>query len=175
MNTIAKWLTTLALTAGPMAANATLTFNYADDYAYDSSTGLYWQIEAVPTSTFVPSGGGQFATGAQVGQLINDVGASSFSGAAPYSVQIANLLSFFTADRPAPRDSGTIPAENYVLPWTAFVDSYGSPDTGHNFNTASNQRIPRIRDCPSATPCIRVAFAIGPERTRRHAASADRI
>jgi hypothetical protein len=125
MNGVSKWLAALALLAGPVVANADLIYNYAADYMYDSSTGLYWQIGTVPTSTFVPSGSRQIA-GTQLGQLFNEVGANSFSEAA-YSSQIANLLSFFTTDAPAPPNFGNIPAENYVLPWTAF-------STGTSFN-----------------------------------------
>jgi hypothetical protein len=126
MTTSAKWLIALLLTAGSTEANAALIYNYAADFMYDSSTGLYWQIGSVPTSTFLPDGSGQVAGAQQLGQLLNEVGADSFSQAA-YSSQIANLVAFFSTDAPAPPASSNIPAENYQLPWTAY-------STGTTFN-----------------------------------------
>jgi hypothetical protein len=92
-------------TAFPKLACASLYYNYTQDYLYDSSTGLYWQIDLVSTSTFKPSGNGQLATGDQVVSLLTSVAGPMsggyYSNPAAYSSNIANLASFFSSDLPA--------------------------------------------------------------------------
>ena len=37
--------------AGP--AWSTIVYNYAQDWMYDSTSGLYWQAQEIPTTTFL--------------------------------------------------------------------------------------------------------------------------
>jgi hypothetical protein len=52
---------------------AEMTYNYERRWALDSDTGLYWQMNFVPTATFVPSYG-MMADGDQVDALFEHVG-----------------------------------------------------------------------------------------------------
>ncbi len=89
------------------ATSATLTYNYAQHWMFDSNTGLYWQVAQIPTSTFTPAAG-EVATDAQLTQLGNDVGVPNFLlTPAPgqptvFSQDLANLLAFFQSDAPPP-------------------------------------------------------------------------
>jgi len=82
------------------SASAALTFNYSQDWLYDSASGLYWQVLPVPTATFVPATG-SVATGDQLDQLSVDVGIPNGFAQVAYSQNIANVMSFFQSDRPA--------------------------------------------------------------------------
>jgi len=140
MNKISRWLTALALLAGPVIANAAITYSYGQDYLYDSTTGLYWQTAPIPTSTFIPSSAAQIATYAQLNQLYSEVGLPgllSNTTVVPgaYSINIANLISFFSNDTPAQsqQPNPSIPAETYSLPPT-FGVIYNLLGPGHGIN-----------------------------------------
>jgi hypothetical protein len=90
---------------GSRGASAALMYNYAQDWLYDSTSGLYWQVAPIPTSTFVPSADA-VATDQQLDQLGTDAGLTGFTysvseTSAPYSQTLANLLAFFQSDAPA--------------------------------------------------------------------------
>jgi hypothetical protein len=92
-----------AATIGSKPAAASITYNYQQDWIFDSASGLYWQVLPIPTSTFVPSTG-RVATAQQLTDLQLDAGANLSGPQEPgaYSASLANLVSFFEADAPAP-------------------------------------------------------------------------
>jgi hypothetical protein len=101
--------TTVALIALELltrtATAATLTYNYSQDWMYDSATGLYWQTLQIPITTFAPDHG-TIATESQVLQLSSDAGMSGIyllggQQTATYSQSLANFLSFLEFDAPA--------------------------------------------------------------------------
>ena len=98
--------TLTALFAFMTPAWASIVYNYNQDWLFDSVSGLYWQSLQIPTSTFIPSTG----TIASLQQLVDlgpDAGVGSLFTQGPgqqgsYSHPLADLLSFFEADTPAP-------------------------------------------------------------------------
>jgi hypothetical protein len=86
-------LSVLATVAAP--ARSTIVYNYAQDWMYDSTSGLYWQTQEIPTATFFPTSG-KIATFQQLAGLLSTFGSGSPTGA--FSPQLANLLSFFESD-----------------------------------------------------------------------------
>jgi hypothetical protein len=129
MSSITKWLTLSILLTGPVAANAALTYNYSQDYVYDSATGLYWQIEAVPTPSFQPSGTGQLATTQQLEMLFNTYGGVNafLPNAGSYSPAIANLAAFFAGDTPARTNSRMNTASSYSIVGFLADSGYSNP------------------------------------------------
>ena len=103
-------LLALAVCATTLPARATMTYDYTNAWMFDSATGLYWQVLPISTSTFIPSNGA-VASYQQLETLGTEVGlpgAGLFAylpgqpqQANPYSVPLANLLSFFQSDAPA--------------------------------------------------------------------------
>jgi hypothetical protein len=90
----------LATFAAP--AWSTIVYNYAQDWMYDSTSGLYWQTQEIPTATFLPTSG-KIATFQQLTGLWSDaaVPGYTFPSGSPtgtFSPQLANLLSFFESD-----------------------------------------------------------------------------
>ena len=85
-----------------------ITYDYAQDWIFDSASGLYWQTQQIPTATFVPASG-TIATDQQLSNLWADAGLNSaypLYGSTPvasgsFSPQLANLLSFFESDTPS--------------------------------------------------------------------------
>src|SRR5258708_34662674 len=96
------------LVACTTPAWATITYDYAQDWMFDSASGLYWQVSPISTSTFVPSTG-TIATSQQIADLGVQVGLTTGGLLNPnanqlvsaYSLPLANLLSFFQWDAPA--------------------------------------------------------------------------
>ena len=128
MSNIARWLTLSILLTGPVVANAALTYNYSQDYVYDSATGLYWQLEAVPTPSFQPGGTGQLATTQQLEMLFSTYGGVNafLPNTGSYSPAIANLAAFFAGDTPAGTNSGMNTASSYSF--SAFLADSGYPN-----------------------------------------------
>jgi hypothetical protein len=97
----------LWLLASVAPATASITYDYKQKWAYDSTSGLYWQVLPTPTATFVPPRG-TIADDTQVNQLIVDAGITSqpFALVEPgtqafYEPALGDLLSFFALDKPA--------------------------------------------------------------------------
>jgi hypothetical protein len=90
------------------SASAALTYNYSQDWLYDSSSGLYWQVQPVSTATFVPQTG-SLATVDQLDQLSVDMGIPNGVAQAAYSQNIANVVSFFQSDTPAGASASSQP------------------------------------------------------------------
>jgi hypothetical protein len=125
------------LAAGMPAARAELIYNYHEAWMFDSTSGLYWQVLQVPTSTFVaPAGPGTFATFQQVFDLTAETGfpyGQTGTTPAPYSQDFAKLLAFFQKDVPAilipkPRNGSTTRFSVY--------DLYNYPPDAPNFEYA---------------------------------------
>src|SRR5262245_50083363 len=86
-------------------AQAEMTYNYDQRWVLDSETGLYWQLNWIPAATFTPSQG-TIADIPQLKTLFEHVGVSdAFDQLSlppkPYSLSLANLLSFFASNQAA--------------------------------------------------------------------------
>ena len=101
-----RWfhMVVVAWIAGMSPAWANVIYNYDGNWLLDSTTGLYWQVVEVPSSTLQPSTGAIPEFGL-VDQLVIDAGIPPLNifeiTSAPYSPVLANFLSFFAADAPA--------------------------------------------------------------------------
>lgn len=85
-------------------ARAEVTYNYADGWLFDSTTGYYWEALTVPSDTLIPSRG-VIPELTQIFQLAADAGIPSLNPAvgvpAPYDPTLANFMAFFAFDAPA--------------------------------------------------------------------------
>jgi hypothetical protein len=138
----------VALAAWTSPSHAAITYNYTDQWIFDSTSGLYWQQQAIPTSTYVPDFG-FIATQEQLYSLLRHVGLpSDFTSynEAPYSLPLANLLSFFEFGTPADPVPTAVPGE-YYLSAGAIIESgvtghpapnnHESASLGYGLNAAS--------------------------------------
>ena len=107
------------------ATAAPLIYNYDQNWLYDPATGLFWQTQQIPSSTFVPAAG-TIANETQLAQLGTDAGLPGFTSSGnpdrAYSTAVANLLSFFQSDTPAATQSTITLSEVY------FLGPYATPD-----------------------------------------------
>lgn len=131
LNTKVLLATCLLTCATP--AEADLTYNYEQQWLFDSDTELYWQFLAIPASTFEPSHG-SLATSTEFFELLGHADVGAIQGApGDYSSSLANLLSFLSTNSPA-LSSDLQPDLSvgalYSDPSSALP---GSPGSGHNY------------------------------------------
>lgn len=119
--------TLLTIAAWASHAEATsLSYDYTQNWLFDSTSGLYWQALPVSTATFVPDVG-TIATYEQLNDLLDHVGQNNsgpYWSSGPYSLSVANLLSFFEFGTPAAAAPNAVPGQPYFL--VSGIYDYGS-------------------------------------------------
>ncbi len=140
MNMIVKCLVAIAaLLWGPVAANAAFTYDYGNDTLFDSSTGLYWTLGQVPSTTGIPNSPWRVASGAELVQLESNAllgaGASNPSSNdyvfSSFPQAISNFVAFFENDAPGPGASSFV--SGYSLQTNGgFVNGNFCPGCGNS-------------------------------------------
>ena len=174
MKVFAVSLTRLASCCGAVGmlfsggAQASITYDYTQRYLYDSESGLYWQLQSLPTATFVPTTG-SVATSAQLSELATRVGVPTpigVSGGIQTSsllLPLANFLSFLEFNAPVRANttvrefsiSALVSNDPYGFEYVSM--SYSSPSVGPAlWMYASSMTIGSygpVRSCPSFPNC----------------------
>ena len=102
--------------------NAAITYNYEGRWLFDSQSSLYWQALPMPAATFLPPRG-ELASYGQLNELVSHVGLTSGQPPAPYSIDIANFVSFFAWGSPA--------LATKAQPDLGFSAAYSAPLPAH--------------------------------------------